>query len=178
MKLGRNLLVLSGIGALMVFTATQVDAQRASKWIGKPFPTFTSKNLAGKTVNNASMKGKVVLFDFWATWCGPCKKLSPIMQSLHNKYASKGLVVIGANLEGLDTAAEDKKAAAKYQKEHKYSFMFTYDNNKLSEDLGISGIPRVLIVGRNGKVAHDMTGYSESAEKTLSAAIEKALAAK
>ena len=56
-------------------------------------------DLAGKKVDLAELKGKVVLVDFWASWCGPCKEEMPVLEALHEKYAEEGLVIVGVNID-------------------------------------------------------------------------------
>lgn len=124
---------------------------------GKPFPAFKMTDTNGKVHTNASLKGKVVLLDFWATWCGPCKAASPTMQKLHEKYASKGLVVIGAN--AYEQPKDKAGAAAKYQKEHKYTYTFTKDNDKLAASIGARGIPFFVFIDKQGVVREVATGF-------------------
>lgn len=139
--------------------------------VGKPIPSFTMTDLAGKKITNASLKGKVVLIDFWATWCGPCKAASPSMEKLHKTYAKQGLVVLGANT-GDDNS---KQKAAAYKKEHKYTYNFTVDNDKLAQAWGVTGIPRFILIDKKGVVLIDQTGFDSSVVTKLEAAIKKAL---
>ncbi len=137
---------------------------------GKALPKFAMKDLNGKPITNATIKGKVVLFDFWATWCGPCKKASPLMESLHKKYASKGLVVIGANVS--DAAG----SAAKYKKEHKYSYLFTTGGEDLLRTAGFAGIPGFIFVDKKGVVQKVQTGFGEALSADFESTIKKLLA--
>ncbi|MFZ4507890.1 MAG: TlpA family protein disulfide reductase [Fimbriimonas sp.] len=143
---------------------------------GKPMPSFKMTDLKGKVHTNASLKGKVVIMDFWATWCGPCKAASPSIEALHKKYASQGLVVIGANM---GEEKPGKEAAAGYAKEHKYTYNFTYNNDKLASDLGIQGIPAFLFIDKSGKISQTITGFDpRQSPAMLEAAVKKLLAAK
>ncbi len=134
--------------------ATTSFAQDLNHLVGKPAPAFKMTDTSGHVWTNKSLKGKVVVLDFWATWCGPCKMASPTMQKLHQKYASKGLVVIGA-----ETFENGAPAGAKaYAKEHKYTYTFTTNNDELTKKLGIEAIPAFVIIGKDGKVARTETG--------------------
>lgn len=127
----------------------------ADKFVGKPMPAFTMTSFDGKTISNASLKGKPYILDFWATWCGPCKAASPTMQSIHQKYASKGLVVIGASVDEPVTMA----AAKKYPKEHGYTYTFATNTTKIAEKLQMEGVPCFMFVGKDGKVKAVKLGF-------------------
>lgn len=157
------------------------QADKVAAWKGKKAPAFSMKSTAGKTLTNASVKGKVVLLDFWATWCGPCKAASPAMQSLHNKYNAKGLLVVGAN--GWENAnnkpvTNDPSFAKKYAAEHKYTYTFTYGNDGLMKTLGMTGIPTFILIDRQGIVREVWTGYGPNSQKMFDTAISKYLAKK
>jgi thiol-disulfide isomerase/thioredoxin len=118
---------------------------------------FSMVTSEGKTVTNETLKGKVVLIDFWATWCGPCKAASPSVQALHDKYGKDGLVVIGANaFERTDPGG----AAAGYAKEHNYTYMMTIKNDALAKSWGIKGIPSFAVVGKDGTIVLAQVGFS------------------
>lgn len=139
---------------------------------GKPVPAFSMKTFAGKTVTSASLKGKVVILDFWATWCGPCKAASPTMQALHAKYGKKGLVVIGANM-GEDDGG---KEAAKYPSKNKYTYMFTKGNDAYAGKLGVQGIPCFVFVDKAGKVASVQVGFGgDASAKEFESIVKKLL---
>ena len=160
--------------SLFVLSALPVLAKRGPESLtGKPMPGFTMMDVSGKKHTNASLKGKVVLLDFWATWCGPCKKASPVMQSLHTKYGSKGLVVVGANTW---EQGDNKGSAARgYAKEHGYSYTFTYGNDNLAKSLGIEGIPTMILIDKSGKVSYVQVGFDPSLESKLEGLIKPLL---
>jgi len=143
----------------------------AGPTVGKPLPKFKLTGLDGAAISNASLKGKVVLIDFWASWCGPCKQASPLMQKLHAKYSGKGLVVIGFNTDDENS----KTITSAYAKEHKYSYKFAVNAASLAQSWNVTGIPRFILVGRNGNVAWDNVGFSPSMESTFVSKIEAAL---
>ena len=148
------------------------------KMNGKTPEGWSMKTIDGKTITDKSMRGKVLLVDFWATWCGPCKMASPIMESLHKKYGKKGLVVIGANTSerGSDGKPLTTADAAKgYQKEHGYTYLFTYANDALKNSWGVRGIPTMFVIDKKGVVRKVQVGFDESLEKTLEAAIKPLL---
>ncbi len=151
--------MIFGFITTVLLPSAPVVQNSTNKMEGKALPAFSMKTTDGKTLNNANTAGKVVLFDFWATWCGPCKAASPTMQSLHKQFSSKGLLVIGA-----DTMEEDAgpKPAADYKKQHSYTYTFTYDNDKLTTAWGVRGIPQFVLRDRKGKVVKTWFGFNES----------------
>jgi thiol-disulfide isomerase/thioredoxin len=143
----------------------------------KPIPDFTMETTEGKTITAKSLRGKVILIDFWATWCKPCMLASPTMERLHKKFGSKGLVIIGAN-----TGEESSKkgyAAAQYKSEHKYTYTFTRQNDRLAVEWGIQGLPSFILIDKKGVVREGFSGWHETqAEPMIEGWIKKYLAAK
>ncbi len=158
--------------ALLVAAAVSASAQPANTAlkVGKPAPAFSMTDLNGKKHTNKSLKGKVVLVDFWATWCGPCKAASPTMQEWHTKFSKKGLVVIGAN--AFENTL-DKKYAAAYAKEHKYTYTFTWGNDKMAEAWGAESIPMFVLIDKKGVVQHVAVGFGPTEKKALADKIAK-----
>lgn len=125
---------------------------------GSPAPDFSAKDFAGKSVQLSSLAGKVVLIDFWATWCGPCRMELPHVQKLHAELADKGLVVLGVNDEPADVAQ-------KFMTESGYTFTSLVDvESAVARQYGVTGIPTVVIVGRDGVVSAHFVGAREEAE--------------
>ncbi|MFN3683546.1 MAG: TlpA family protein disulfide reductase [Fimbriimonadaceae bacterium] len=161
--------VVAALAAVSI--AQRSDSPEAFK--GKAMPSFRMSTVDGKTLTNASLKGKVVLIDFWATWCGPCKMASPSVQRLHEKYAKRGLVAIGANVW---EQGDSKKKAADYAKEHKYTYTFTHSNDELAKTLKVNGIPTFLLVDKKGVVQMVQVGFDpKSTEAELEKAIQRLL---
>ena len=167
----KYILVLTATLAALQSYGAQADT---SSLVNKPMPAYSLSTIDGKTISNKSLKGKVVLLDFWATWCGPCKAASPSMQALHKKYASKGLVVVGANcLE--QVSKPTKEPAAKYAKEHGYTYTFAYNSDALTKKCLVQGIPTMIIIDKKGVIRKVQVGWSDGVEKTLDVAIAKLL---
>jgi thiol-disulfide isomerase/thioredoxin len=151
------------------------EKKTAGPEVGKPAPVWEAKDRDGKTVALAELKGKVVLMDFWATWCPPCKKAMPGMQALHAKYADKGLVVLGMNTwqsrEG-KLRGPDPKA---FVDENKYTYPLVMETDAVAKQYGVRGIPAFFLVGKDGTLIHKASGYSEEGEKALETKIREAL---
>jgi thiol-disulfide isomerase/thioredoxin len=146
-----NKSILAGALALTVL-ATPVFAGGKAIKAGDSFPELSSFNLEGTLP--ADLKGKVVLVDFWASWCGPCKESFPVMEDLQQRYGSQGLVILAVNLD------DDAAAMKDFLKDHKASFTVVRDaSKKLVGTVNISSMPSSFILGPDGKVAVVHKGF-------------------
>lgn len=131
---------------------------------GDVAPDFTVTDINGTSVTLSRMKGKVVLLDFWATWCGPCKTDMPVLKKLHDTYADKGLTIVGISL---DDRIDDMK---KYIDENKLNWVnINYsqgvDNKRLPTQYMVLAIPSTFLIGKDGKVAATDLRGEELAKK-------------
>lgn len=140
-----------------VSTNGQEAAPAAPRKIGEAIPDFTLKTLDGKETKLSEIKGKVTLINFWATWCGPCVKEMPSLQKLSDAYASKGLNVIGVNLdENPDQVLEP------FLKKNGIKFKSYVDPHGESADLfQVSGLPLTLVVDSQRKLLLEQIGDEE-----------------
>ena len=142
--------------------------QYASPLKGKPAPDFTLQDLSGKKVSLADFKGKALLINFWATWCGPCKVETPWLVELRNQYAAKGFEVLGISAEGDDLQpsdkegwAKDKAAIAKFVKEEKMPYPVLINGDSISKPYGgIDAMPTSFYVDRSGNVVNVQLGLT------------------
>lgn len=139
--------------------------------VGASMPDWASFGLEGKLPD---LKGKVVLVDFWASWCGPCKKSFPVIKELHEKYSVKGLTVVGVSLD------EKKREMDDFLKKVAPPFAILRDaKGKMAEALGIETIPTSLLIDASGKVLAVHIGFEgESTKQGYVREIENALKAK
>ncbi|RYX82965.1 TlpA family protein disulfide reductase [bacterium] len=133
-----------------------------------PF-AFNAKGLDGKAISLAGYKGKVVLMDFWATWCGPCVASLPELKGAYDKYHGKGLEVVGISLD------EDKSALTSFIKTRQMAWPQIYDGKGWESVVpgvyGVKAIPFMLIIGKDGKIS------SVNPRGGIDAAVKAALAA-
>ena len=158
------------------------DPQAAlNPMIGKPAPAFSLEDLSGKKVSLADYKGKAVLVNFWATWCGPCKIETPWLVELRNQYSAKGFEILGISAEGDDLApsdkegwAKDKAAIGKFVQEEHMPYPVLIDGDSLSKPYGgLDAMPTSFFVDRNGKVVAATMGITSKDD--IESNIRKAL---
>lgn len=136
---------------------------------GTTAPDFSLKTPDGDTVKLADQKGKVVVLDFWATWCGPCLASMPTVQKLHEKYKDRGVVIMG-----LHTDPRTDKDAEKVKKGRGADYMLLLGASKVSDEYKVRGIPTFYVIDKQGKISHSQVGAG-NLEKALGDAIEAAL---
>src|SRR6185369_7298556 len=130
----------------------QVGRAAAAIKVGDTFPDLGAFKLEGKLPD--ALKGRVVMVDFWASWCDPCKESFPAMEDIHKRYGPKGLVVIAVNVD------EDRGEMEAFLKKNRASFVLLRDpTQKLVEKAGIATMPGSFLIDRDGKVRFVHSGY-------------------
>lgn len=132
-------------------------------------PNFTAKNLEGKDVKLNDFKGKVVLVNFWAVWCGPCQEEVPELVELYNIYRDKGFVIVGVS------DPSDSNEIKSFVREHKMTYPVVIDPGSISEEYNVVGFPTSFLIDREGKVVQKFPGYSPNLRKKLETQIQKML---
>ncbi len=148
--------------ALMFVAATLVRAEPVAP---TPAPAWTLQDLDGQAVSSDQFKGKVLVIDFWATWCGPCVQEIPGYIALQNKYGKDGLVIIGVSLDR--TGPEKVK---KFVQQKGMNFVVVMGDEKIAEAFGgFEAIPTTFVIDRSGIMRSKKVGAEETAvfEKTL-----------
>lgn len=115
----------------------------------KPAPEFTAVDLEGRTHELSGLRGKVVVLDFWATWCPPCLRLMPDLKKLHADYKDRGLVLIGVNRD------EGRGVLEKAAAEHGLDWPQVHDlarEKPLAELYGVYGLPATMIIDKQGRL--------------------------
>ncbi len=152
--------------------------------VGDQAIDWTLKDSDGKTVKLADLKGKVVVMDFWATWCPPCRKAMPDVQKLHDEFKDKGVMVYGLNAWEKDDTKADKTTGKKqtaaekaeaYMTEQKFTYGLLLAADQVAEKHGLTGIPAFFIIDTKGKVVYAESGYSPSHYGEMKTVIKKAL---
>jgi thiol-disulfide isomerase/thioredoxin len=138
---------------------------------GDAIPDVTLYALDGKPLSLSSFKGKVVLLDFWASWCAPCRKSFPFLDEMQTKHASEGLRVVGLTLE------EDSDAVTGFLESVPVNFTIARDTSeRAGEAFGVVAMPTSFLIDREGRVAARFEGGDESVHKKIEAAVATLLA--
>jgi len=127
--------------------------------ISGPAPDFTLKSRSGENVKLSELRGQVVMINFWASWCGPCRQEMPILEQIYRHYQPMGFTLLGINVE------EDSSAANKVLKDISVSFPVLYDNkNQVSESYQVRAMPSTFLIDRDGQVRYMHKGYQSGYE--------------
>ena len=140
--------------------------------VGFTAPAYSAVNLAGDSVSLASYRGKVVLLNAWATWCGPCRQEIPELRSIQAKYAKAGLVVVGVTVDSEGTEAQIDD----FVKEFRMDYPLWRDPaERISAQYAIMGLPATFLIDRRGIIRWKSTGVVAPGDTTLERAIRAAL---
>ena len=131
-------------------------AQPTKSLLNRKAPEFARRDLNGRTVNLAGMHGKVVLLNFWATWCAPCEAEIPVFSGWQREYAPRGLQVVGISLD--DSDAPVRKLVARLHPD----YPIVMGDAKLGERYGgVLGLPQTYLIDRNGVVRAQFQGTAD-----------------
>jgi len=121
--------------------------------IGTPAPEFTASDMQGNPVTLAAYKGKIILMDFWATWCPPCRSDSPALEKLYRKYSDRDLMIVGISM------SEDRIEVERFLKSHPHTFPTVLSSeNSMPAAYHVSAIPTYVVVDRDGTVISAVEG--------------------
>lgn len=152
-----------------VRSAPERANELAERWQGSPAPALRVVDLEGSPVTLERFAGKVVVLDFWATWCGPCKQVMPELTALHDANHAAGLVILGVT-------DEPRGRVRAFLAKRPVSYMIALDaNQEASATFGVSSLPTAFVIDRQGRVRRVVIGAGEAALGQLKEAVESAL---
>lgn len=165
---------LRGLGRLEDAAALKGEADvflsdsLKAKFIDEPFADLQLKPLDGRPFNLSSLKGKVVLINFWATWCVPCVAERPALQKLYRKYKGKGFEVIAASIDDDESQVHSSAARGAFD-------LSVMSSPELSKEFKVESVPASLFIDKRGRLRYRKTGYEEGDERELEAVIVELL---
>lgn len=117
-------------------------------------PDFTLKSNKGKNIRLAELRGNVVMLNFWASWCAPCRKEMPLLDGLSDRYGAAGFTLLGVNVE------KDGTAGDKIIKDLGVKFPILYDSeSKVSQAYNVDAMPTTVMIDKNGEIRYVNRGY-------------------
>jgi peroxiredoxin len=136
--------------------------------IGQKAPDFTLRANTGKNLKLSELRGQVLMINFWATWCAPCRQEMPHLNRLHEQYRKAGFVLLGVNVDDKAMAAEAMV------RELNIVFPVVFDTDKqVTRRYDVDAMPSTVLIDRDGKVRHIFRGYRTGTEHRYEAAIRE-----
>jgi peroxiredoxin len=163
-QLATKLFVLPRLFAVAVLgiaaSASMSSAIAAPPIVSKPAPDFALRSLGDANVRLSEHLGEVVLINFWATWCGPCRQEMPLLDALYAKYQRAGLVMLGVNID------EDRADAVEMAQTLKVTYPILFDERKdVSRAYEVGTMPVTVLIDREGVVRYVSEGFKPGYEK-------------
>lgn len=134
-------------------------------------PDFTLKSNSGENLRLQEQRGNVVMLNFWATWCAPCRKEMPVLEEIHQRYGAAGFVLWGVNVE------EDSEAAEAMAKDLGVTFPIVFDpESQASQAYGIDAMPTTILIDRDGNIRYKHRGLPKNYEEKYRTEVRELLA--
>lgn len=150
---------------LLGLTIIACGSSNQAKADGSDVSDFTLPALDGREVKLSDYKGQVVIIDFWATWCPPCRNSIPTFIRLYDKYQDQGFTVLGVGLD-------DEAALLKYVNEAKIPYPVLVGTNEVGKAYNVTGIPKTIFIDRKGKVRKTQVGFAPELEAQFDALVD------
>lgn len=142
-----TIVLMIGILAVIVVVGIQLTRQNTGPVRGGPAPDFTLNLYGGETFQLSEQRGRIVVVNFWGSWCAPCRDEAPYLQAAHEKYAERGVIVLGVGFRDIDSAA------LQFIAENNITYPNGPDTRlRITERWGITGAPETYVVDQNGEV--------------------------
>ena len=149
------------VAAVFALALAPVPAQAAAPAAGSPAPDFTLRSADGRNLRLQELRGQVVLLNFWATWCGPCRDEMPQLNKLYDKYRASGFTLLGVNID------DDPRAATALAAKLGLGFPVLLDADKrVSKLYELGTMPSTVLIVRDGRVRYVHRGYRDGVAET------------
>jgi peroxiredoxin len=144
------------ISSMLIAFASCKKEEKALPAVGNKASSFALKDTDGKSVRLSDFSGRVIVIDFWATWCGPCKESSVELNKLYRKYKDRGVVVLGISMDSGSGAAQKVKG---YAEKNDLTYLMLMDDGKASDTYRVYNIPVTYILDKNHVIVKIYKGY-------------------
>ncbi len=143
----------------LIFSVFAATSLASSGLMGQPAPDFVLKSASGENLRLSEFRGDVVMINFWATWCGPCRQEMPLLDEMYTRYQRVGFSLLGVNID------DDSRKALNMISELGVSFPVLFDVSKeVSKLYKVNAMPVTILVDRDGIVRHVHQGYQPGYE--------------
>ncbi len=167
----RKFFAIVAVMAILLFAVScQKKDAEVTPSSGDMAPDFQLKDINGNTMALSAFKGKVVMVEFWATWCPPCKELAPLLTELYNKYKDRGFVMLS-----IVSSDEGETTVKNFINKYKITYPVLLDNSGAARKYNVSGIPVSFIINKDGKIVNKHLGNTSDIIQELTPEIEKLL---
>jgi peroxiredoxin len=154
----------------LVIGGCLISTSAAAVTLAAVAPDFALRSSSGTNMRLSDQRGQVVMVNFWATWCGPCREELPLLNRLYEKYQAAGFTLLGVNVDS------STKEALGMAKRLGVQFPVLFDDRKEASRLyGLESMPWTALIDRNGKVRYVHAGYKPGYEKTYEAQVRELL---
>lgn len=164
----------TGRGALVLLVACTSEGEVTARppEIGKPAPDYRTTALAGDSVSLQQSRGRVVLLNVWATWCHPCREEIPVLQALHERYASRGLELVGVSVD----ARGEEDTIREFATDFRMTYPLWLDpDERIQATFFAIGVPATFLIDREGTLRWRHVGPVRANDTTLVRELERAL---
>lgn len=161
------MIAVAGLAAAL-YLSTHTRAVR-NQSIELPAPAITLTDLNSETFDLASLRGEVVLVNFWAAWCTPCREEIPQFVALQQKYRARGFQAVGISMDDPEGALRD------FCRDYKVNYLMVMGNQKIAENFGgVLGLPTTFLIGRDGRIRSRLVGATDfpKLEKEINALLQ------
>jgi peroxiredoxin len=163
--MAKNLMILLLILGIVFVTCGSRDQAKSNE---SGITDFTLRSLDGNDTKLSDTKGQVVIIDFWATWCPPCRNSIPTFVRLYDKYHERGFTILGIGLD-------DEQALLKYRNEMKIPYPILVGDNDIAKAYGVTGIPKTIFIDKKGNVRKTQVGFAPELEAQFDALVDSLL---
>ena len=163
-------ILLVTIAASFLYAPSPVDA---APRLGRPAPEFKVTSTTGQTISQNNYRGYVLILDFFATWCQPCRQSIPHLVEMNRKYGKQGLQILGLSVD-----EDGERAVRTFTDEFRVNYPLALAGDSTTVDFGIRSVPVMYLIDKKGKLVEVYRGYSDEMARSMEQSIKRLLAEK